>query len=147
MLKEVPSWMAWDRDALKEQEEALARFQVRTPAPQPSPLCLSMWLLGGVQLVLGLSGWCAINRGKLVCSDASSGMLACGSHHGCFIHRQDWHVKLKFSVPYMQQSRSAIAKPEGAVRVRARSGGKSFTSDFKRAVNNDNFKEAIADTG
>ncbi len=31
-IQQVPSWMAWDRDALREQEEDLARFQVRISA-------------------------------------------------------------------------------------------------------------------
>ena len=31
-LNQVPSWMAWDSKALKEQEEAMEHFQVCTPA-------------------------------------------------------------------------------------------------------------------
>ena len=31
-VQRVPSWMAWDRDALQEEAKALERFQVRTPA-------------------------------------------------------------------------------------------------------------------
>ena len=45
-MKEVPSWMAWDRDALKEQAEALARFQVRTSAAPAITGVACMWHLG-----------------------------------------------------------------------------------------------------
>ncbi len=47
----------------------------------------------------------------------------------------------------MQSSRFVVAKPEAAIRAGKRTGGRSFTTDFKRAVNTDDFKEAFADTG